>query len=92
MEYINHNCGLYVTPGISGSTRGETTLELYAMLTTLGKRQWTKNSHDIIRETRDLAREINSNIPGIKVFGNPEELVCVVGIGIDHDYWNNEKT
>ena len=41
MEYINHNCGVYVTPGISGSTRGETTLELYAMLTTLGKRQWT---------------------------------------------------
>ena len=38
MEYINHNCGVYITPGISGSTRGEIPLELYAMLTTIGKR------------------------------------------------------
>ena len=37
MEYLNHNAGVYCTPGISGSTRGESVLELYAMLTTLGK-------------------------------------------------------
>ena len=21
------------------------------------------------------------------MFGDPEELVCVVGVGLDHDYW-----
>ena len=38
MEYINHSCGVYVTPGIAGSTRGEMTVELYAVLTTFGRK------------------------------------------------------
>lgn len=83
MEYINHNCGVYVTPGISGSTRGESTLELYAMLTTIGRKQFTQNSRDIVTTTRDIARAVN-RIPGIEVLGDPEELVCVVAVGLDH--------
>lgn len=86
MQYINHNCGVYVTPGLAGSTRGELSVELYAMLTTLGKKKFTQNSQGIVRTTRDLARAVNA-IPGIKVIGNAEELVCVVSIGLDHEYW-----
>ena len=86
MEYINHNCGVYVTPGLSGSTRGETTLELYAMLTTIGKKQWINNTHAIINTVRDLARGVDE-IPGIKVMGNKDELVCVIAVGIDKQYW-----
>ena len=56
------------------------------MLTTLGKKQWIQNSHKIINATRDLARAIN-DVPGVKAFGNPEELSCVVAIGLDHGYW-----
>ena len=37
MEYINHNCGVYITTGLAGSTRGELSVELYAVLTTVGK-------------------------------------------------------
>ena len=37
MDYLNHEAGCYVTQGLSGSTRGEVALEVYAMLTTLGK-------------------------------------------------------
>ena len=56
------------------------------MLTTLGKRQWTQNAHNIINATRDLARAVN-DIPGIKVIGNAEELICVVAVALDHEYW-----
>ena len=56
------------------------------MLTTLGKRQWTQNAHNIINTTRDLARAVN-DIPGIKVIGNAEELICVVAVALDHEYW-----
>ena len=37
MDYLNHEAGVYATAGLSGSTRGEAVVELYAMLTTLGK-------------------------------------------------------
>jgi len=86
MEYINHNAGVYITPGLSGSTRGELSVELYAILTTIGKKKFTENSRSIIRTTRDLAETVN-DIPGVKVIGKANELVCVVGVGIDHEYW-----
>lgn len=86
MEYINHNAGVYITPGLSGSTRGELSVELYAILTTIGKKKFTENSRSIIRTTRDLAETVN-DIPGVKVIGEANELVCVVGVGIDHEYW-----
>lgn len=62
------------------------TLELYGMLTTIGKKQWTKFSHDIIKTTRYLARAVNA-IPGLKVFGNPSELLNIVAIELDKEYW-----
>ena len=86
MEYINHNAGVYITPGLSGSTRGELSVELYAMLTTVGRKGFTENSRNIIRTTRDLARTVN-DIPGVKVIGDAEELICVVSVGIDSEYW-----
>ena len=89
MEYINHNAGVYVTPGISGSTRGELSVELYAMLTTIGMKKFTQNSQSIIRTTRDLAKTVN-DIPGVKVLGNADELTCVVAVGLDQEYWNGK--
>ena len=56
------------------------------MLTTIGKKRFTENSRSIIRATRDIAKTINT-IPGIKVIGNADELICVVAVGIDHSYW-----
>ena len=90
MELMNHNCGVYVTAGLSGSSRGEIPLELYAMLTTIGKKKWTENAHKIIQATRDTARAVNE-IPGLKVFGNVDELVCVIAIGLDQEYWAGKK-
>ena len=59
------------------------------MLTTIGKKRFTENSRSIIRTTRDLAETIN-DIPGVKVIGNADELYCVVGVEIDHEYWESK--
>ena len=37
-----------------------------------------------------MARAIN-NIPGLKVQGNAEELVCVVAIELDQEYWTGKQ-
>ena len=60
------------------------------MLTTLGKDQWIKFSRDIIRTTRELAREVDK-IPGVKVMGNPEELICAVAIELDPEYFRGKR-
>ena len=90
MQYITHEAGVYVTQGISGSTRGEAVLELYAMLTTLGKDKWAETSRGIIKATRDLAREVNK-IPGVRVLGNAEELTCGLAVELDPEFWKGKK-
>ena len=49
-----------------------------------------KNSRDIIRTTRELAREVNT-IPGVKVMGNAEELICAVAIELDQEFYRGKK-
>ena len=90
MEYLNHEAGVYATTGISGSTRGETVLELYAMLTRLGKDYWVKAARDIIKTTRDLATEVDK-IPGVKVIGNAAELTCIIAVELDQDFYKGKK-
>ena len=86
MQYITHPDGVYITPGLAGSLRGETAIELYATLTSLGKTELTRLAKNVIDKTRQLATKVNT-IYGLKVIGIPDQLTCVVAITLDNDYY-----
>lgn len=72
--------GIYASPTFAGSRAGSIIAACWATMLCIGENGYIQSTTKIINTTRKITKAIKQ-IPGLKVFGNPE--VSVVGIGSD---------